>query len=70
MKNKFTSKDYEGMTVNERLVISGLLEQFDAAARRRNRDAMILMLKQLALTPTYAATWVDTLLGDTKFFYH
>jgi hypothetical protein len=70
MKNKFTPKDYHGLTVNERLVVSGLLDQFDEAARRRNRDAMILMLKQLALTQTYAATWVDTLLGDTTFFYH
>jgi hypothetical protein len=70
MNKKFAPQDYVGLTVNERLVVSGLLDQFDAAARRRNRDAMILMLGQLALTPKYAATWVDTLLGDTKFFYH
>ena len=70
MNKKFSPKDYVGLTVNERLVVSGLLDQFDAAARRRNRDAMLQMLNQLALPPHYADVWVDTLLGDTTFFYY
>jgi len=63
-------KDYNGLTVNERLHVSGLLERFDAAARGRNRKRMIAMLKRVALPEPYAVHWVDTLLGDTTFFYH
>jgi hypothetical protein len=62
-------KDYNGLTVNERLHIAGLLKRFDAAARRRNRNNMIAMLKQVALPENYAAKWVDALLGDQTFFY-
>ena len=61
---------YNGLTVNERLVVSGLLPKFDAAARQRNRRLMIAMLRKLALTEQYATLWVDTLLGDQTFFYH
>jgi hypothetical protein len=62
--------DYRGLTVNERLHVSGLLEQFDAAAHARNRARMIAMLKRVSLPETYAVQWVDTLLGDQTFFYH
>lgn len=38
---------YEGMTVNERLFVAGLLELFDRAALARDRDRMIGLLKQV-----------------------
>lgn len=38
------------MTVNERLFIYGLMDEFDAAARDRDRDAMIAVLMKVALT--------------------
>jgi hypothetical protein len=65
-----TPKDYSGLTVNERLFVSGMLDQFDDAARKRNRETMISMLQRVALPESYAARWVDTLLGDDTFFYH
>lgn len=36
--------DYGGMTVNERLFVAGLLDQFDDAARARDRARMIRLL--------------------------
>jgi hypothetical protein len=64
-----TPKNYSGLTVNERLYVSGMLDKFDDAARNRNRDTMISMLQHVALPENYAARWVDTLLGDNTFFY-
>jgi hypothetical protein len=69
MGKKADVKDYKGLTVNERLVVSGLLDRFDAAARARNRERMISMLKRVALSDSYANQWVDALLGDQTFFY-
>lgn len=63
-------KDYSGLTVNERLHVSGMLERFDAAARARNRKRMIDLLKRVSIPEPYAVHWVDTLLGDQTFFYH
>lgn len=69
MNKKATEKkNFEGLTVNERLCVSGLLERFDTAARLRNRKVMIALLKRVSLPEKYAAQWVDALLGDTHFF--
>ena len=68
-KKSASKKNYRGLTVNERLMVSGLLDQFSVAARKRNRQAMIAMLRKLALPEQYATHWVDTLLGDQTFFY-
>jgi hypothetical protein len=62
------NKIYEGLKVNERLLVSGKLEQFDTAARKGNRRKMINMLQTLALTETYATRWVDTLLCSQTYF--
>jgi hypothetical protein len=70
MSKKIENKQsFDGLTVNERLMVSGLLDKFDAAARKRNRERMISMLLRVALPKQYAAKWVDTLLGDQTFFY-
>jgi hypothetical protein len=60
---------YDGMTVNERLFASGLLERFRAAARLGNRRGMIAMLKRLSVSEKFAAQWVDTMLGEQKPFF-
>ena len=70
MNKKSEAKNYNGLTVNERLHLAGLLKRFDAAARGRNRDQMIALLRRVALPPNYAAKWVDAMLGDQTFFYH
>ena len=55
---------YAGMTVNERLFTAGLFDEFDEAARRRNRDLMIELLKRVEIE---TAEWsVDTILADPE----
>lgn len=60
---------YSGMTVNERLYDAGLLDRFNAAARDRNRDAMIALLASVGLEDD-APRITDTILANpTKYGY-
>ena len=68
-KHRRANPKYAGMTVNERLFVSGLLERFRNAAGHGNRRVMITMLKRLSVSDKYAAQWVDAMLGDPKAFY-
>lgn len=52
-----------GMTVNERLFTLGLLPRFDAAARARDREALIAVLLRAHLTREQAGATADTLLA-------
>ena len=55
-----------GMTVNERLFAAGLLDDFEAAARRRDRRRMIDILTQVAVdTPERTA---DTILRNPETY--
>jgi hypothetical protein len=59
--------DYSGMTVNERLVISGQLKAWDAAG---DRAKMIEILMATALTEKQAIFTADTTLADpAKYGY-
>lgn len=57
-----------GMTVNERLFARGLLDQFDAAARRRDRDAMRHLLREVELSEVDACGCVDAILANPSRF--
>jgi len=52
------------MTVNERLVDADLLDQFDAAAKRRDRPAMIDLLAQVDVSSETA----DAILNNPAFY--
>ncbi len=41
---------YAGMTVNERLYVSGLLDAFDEAISKKNTKGVISILKEVELT--------------------
>lgn len=41
---------YAGMTVNERLCFSGLIDQFDKAVAEKDREEVIRILKEVELT--------------------
>jgi hypothetical protein len=69
-KQSESKRNYDSLAVNERLLVSGLLEQFDAAANRRDRDRMISMLRRVELSLGYAAKWVDALLEDQTLYRH
>lgn len=41
---------YAAMTVNERLYVSGLIEEFDKAAKDKNTAEVIRILREVELT--------------------
>jgi hypothetical protein len=41
---------YKGMTVNERLYVSGLIEEFDLAVEKKKKDEIIAILKKVEIT--------------------
>ena len=54
------------VTVNERLVEAGLMAQFEAVLRARDRAGIIAVLKQVELAEADAAFTADTVLGNPK----
>jgi hypothetical protein len=56
------SRKLSGMTVNERLSHVGIIDQWDAAARRRDRATMVRLLVEVEV-PTPEKT-VDTILAN------
>jgi hypothetical protein len=57
-------RDYSGMTANERFFASGLVGEFDAAARRRDRETMISILVRVGFPEKDAASSLDTMLAN------
>lgn len=47
-------KKYLGMTVNERLYVSGLLKRYDAAIKAENINEVISILKAVEITDNKA----------------
>ena len=62
MATDFGSR-FEGMTTNERLFQAGLLDQWDAAVRGRDRACMLRVLAEVDLTDQAEAI-ADTVLRD------
>lgn len=44
------SDKYKGMTINERLYVSGLIDEFDKAVGNKDKNKVIDILKQVELT--------------------
>ena len=57
---------YAGMTVNERLVISGQIAAWDAAVVKRDRTRMIEVLMATELTAEQAAYTADITLANPE----
>lgn len=55
-----------GLTVNERLFNAGLLDQWDAAVRRRDRNEMIALLEQVKVTAPHVTA--DTVLANPRAY--
>jgi hypothetical protein len=58
--------DFSGMTVNERLYAAGLMNEFDAALRAKDRARVISVLERVALSKEDAAFSADTILGNSR----
>ena len=59
-----TDQELSGMTVNERLVACGLLSRWDDAVRRRHREDMVAVLRDVALSQDEAARVTDAVLKN------
>ena len=55
-----------GMTVNERLFHVGIIDRWDEAVRRRDRDAMIALLERVEVREPHLT--VDAVLADPRKF--
>ena len=55
-----------GMTINERLAELGLFDEWDDAARRRDRQAMVDILLRCAMSQAYAEMSVDAFLANPE----
>lgn len=53
-----------GMTVNERLVLAGLLSHWDAAIEAGGRETAIGVLQRVEMSEESAAATVDAVLAD------
>lgn len=54
------------MTVNERLFQAGIMDEWAAAARRRDRDMMIRLLEQVKVSEPHFT--VDTVLAHPEAY--
>jgi hypothetical protein len=59
---------FAGMTVNERLFVAGILDQFDDAARRRDRQAMLAYLHRVAMNDRAATETTDAILANPSYY--
>ena len=55
---------YAGMTVNERLVVSGRIAAWDTAVAKRDRAKMIAVLMATELSEKQAAETTDAVLAN------
>ncbi|MCU1439050.1 MAG: hypothetical protein JWP85_47 [Rhodoglobus sp.] len=55
---------YSGMTVNERLFVARLLDEWDSAIIARDRQRAIEILGEVDMNETSAAQTVDTTLSN------
>jgi len=62
--NKYNETELKGMTVNERLFFLGLIDQWDEAAKTRNRPKMIEVLIQCKFTKEQSEQTTDAVLKN------
>jgi hypothetical protein len=56
------------MTVNERLVVCGLIDKWDNAVNTRNKELMITVLLDVAMTENQAINTVEAVLQNPKAY--
>jgi hypothetical protein len=59
---------YAGMTVNERLVVAGLLDDFEGAVRRWDKEAALAVLQQVEMSREEALETVDAIFANPAFY--
>jgi hypothetical protein len=59
---------YAAMTVNERLGVAGLFQQFDEAVSRSDRSKMIEILCSVEIDAEQASRTADSILTNRKYY--
>lgn len=54
-------ENYRGMTVNERLYVSGLIKEFDKAVTQKDLDSVKEILKQVKLSDENIIAIIESL---------
>ena len=66
--NKPTKAELGGMTVNERIFAMGLMDEWDKAAHARERETMMKILSQCAMSREQCAETIDALLKNPGMY--
>lgn len=64
MERKLGEKEASGMTVNERLFVSGQMEKFDEAVAQRNVPELERILSSVYLEPDNVRAVIESVLGS------
>jgi hypothetical protein len=59
-----TDQQLGGMTVNERLVLCALIDSWDAAVAKRDREEMIAVRRQVEMTGEQAGQTADAVIKN------
>ena len=57
---------YDGMTVNERLFEAKLLDEYDSAVKKRDKKALVKILKKVTLSEEQANAIIDAIFSNPK----
>lgn len=68
METETTPVEITGTSLVERLTAARLRHQWDAAAKRRDREQMIATLLRIQMQEIEATFMVDTVLKNPKFY--
>ncbi len=59
---------FGGLTLNERLLVSGLLERFDEAVHTQNHEEAVKLLLKTGMRKLEAEDTVTSILSDPKAY--
>jgi hypothetical protein len=66
VQKQLTEKEVSGMTVNERLYLSGLLDAFDKASAQGNKVELKTILEKVYLSPEAIEAIIEQELSKFK----
>ncbi len=60
--------DLSGMTVNERLYVTKLLDSFDLAVKERSREKLLSILKLIDINEEQANSTIDLIFSNPNTY--
>ena len=59
-------KEYSGMTLNEMLYEAGLMKDFDSAIRKKDKTALIRILKSVNIAEKSASKIIESIFSNPE----